>query len=318
MPSASSAGRPSATPAAPTGSTSKQTLAEPFTIDVGCHIDAHAHIVFASPSLPLSQSSPFLVSPSFSPAHCFSHDAAPAWDPNSNVAPSNLDAGPGITLPAEKTVASKQPRKTSKKLGRPAVFDESMRARFCGKIETGCTLRYAAKRLGISRGTVAYACRTDPEFANRVRRAEQQRDLTSVGRIQNAGEKSWRAAAWLLERNAPDHFSLRPQNRDSAKQLLTQMPLIKLLGKRRFKQLLADAVQEVHSHASQTPNPSAPARPPQRSSKPTIEEIESQLQLLLEGMDFHERFDLLCRLDYSTAHFFAPPPLSNRREVKNK
>jgi hypothetical protein len=133
-----------------------------------------------------------------------------------------------------------------KKRGRPATFDDLKRAEFCAMIEAGCSIRYACKRLGIDRSTIRYACRKDPAFDDRLKKAENERDLLAVRRIHNAGEKSWRAAAWLLERNVPEHFSFRKQNADPAKHL----------GKRRLKQLVAEILFEYLSDAQKNvPNP---------------------------------------------------------------
>jgi hypothetical protein len=143
---------------------------------------------------------------------------------------------------------SAPPDKPPRKRGRPPTFDDIKRAQLCAMIESGCSIRYAAARLGINRSTVGYACRKDPAFAERLKHAENERDLLAVRRIHNAGEKSWRAAAWLLERNAPEHFSFRNQNHDPWKHL----------GKRRLKQLVADILFEYLSDAQKAaPNPTA-------------------------------------------------------------
>jgi hypothetical protein len=208
---------------------------------------------------------------------------------------STTIAGAGLPLPAapkRRKPPDPDPEKPRKKLGRPAIFDEIMRARFCAMVQSGCTRRYAAKRLGISHATVNYACTNDPQFADRLRRAEQERDLTAVGRIHNAGEKSWRAAAWLLERNAPEDFSLRNQHRDPARQLLKQ------LGKRRFKQLLAEAAQEA-SHIGEPPPPKSNSKLPQpKPRQPTLDVIEAKINELLQTLRPDDRFHVMDRLGY--------------------
>ena len=124
---------------------------------------------------------------------------------------------PGVPLPAPprpQPEPNKPRARTPKRRGRPVVFDEVKRAEFVGMLKTGCTIRYAARRVGVDPATVRNACQKDPLFAEHVDRAQQERDILSVRRIQNAGEKSWRAAAWLLERNEPKEFSLQHKKRD--------------------------------------------------------------------------------------------------------
>jgi hypothetical protein len=166
-----------------------------------------------------------------------------------------------------------------------------MRAKFCAMVQSGCTRRYAAKRLGFSRGTVAYACRTDPQFADQLRQSEQERDLTAVGRIQNAGEKSWRAAAWLLERNAPEEFSLRHPSRDPVKRLQEH------LGKRRFKQLLADAACQLNP-TDLPPRPDKSKLPQPKSRRPTTDVVQNQINELLLTLPPDERYNVMDRLGY--------------------
>jgi hypothetical protein len=137
-----------------------------------------------------------------------------------------------MNTPAMNTTSMNTP---AKKRGRPPLFDELKRTELCAMVRSGCSIRYAAHRLGVNRSTIRYACRTDPAFADRLRDAEHERSQSAIGRVFNAGEHSWRAAAWLLERNDPVEFSLRRRNRDPWK----------YLGKRRLKQLITDVVQEV-------------------------------------------------------------------------
>ncbi|MCE9604579.1 MAG: hypothetical protein K8U03_06695 [Planctomycetia bacterium] len=58
---------------------------------------------------------------------------------------------------------------------------------------------------------IATTARRDPAFADALRKAEAERELTLVRKIQEAaGEKNgWKAAAWLLERRYPDRYAAR-------------------------------------------------------------------------------------------------------------
>jgi hypothetical protein len=270
--------------------------AETFSIDVGCHM----HMPQLAPAEPLPeylQTIETVCTPVASArqqaayaAHTYSHDAVlPPLAPElRDQLYSTIDCGPGIPLP-ERPKPPRKPKRRKKKIGRPTAFDEAARARFCGMIETGCTIRYAAKRIGINRRTVRYACRTDPAFAERLRRAEQDRDLAAVGRIQNAGEKSWRAAAWLLERNVPEEYCLRrgKPNRSSPK----------TLGKRQFKQLVAEVAREL-PQGQQAPAKTGTELPQPKPRRPTADVIEAKIVELLGTLPPDERFHIMYRLGY--------------------
>jgi len=183
------------------------------------------------------------IAPSADPSLTFT--AVAAAPPVSPVLYTTVTCAPGLPLPLEKTAADKRagansPQKTDKnpvkKTGRPPNFDSAKRGQFCAMVRTGCSLRNAAKHAGVKIASVYYACRTDPAFAAQLRAAEQERDLSGVRRINSAGEKSWRAAAWVLERADPQSFSLRRQQKSDPS---------KSLGKRRFKQLIAEALEDI-------------------------------------------------------------------------
>jgi hypothetical protein len=91
-----------------------------------------------------------------------------------------------------------------------------------------------------------------------------------------------------LKRHAPDHFSFRHQNRDP----------LKYLGRRRLKQLLAEAAQQVSPKGKQVPAKSSRGKRSQRSHNESIEKIKAQVKDLLGDMDSDERFNLLSDLDY--------------------
>ncbi len=179
---------------------------------------------------------------------CFAPSADPSLTFTALAAPpsaskqfyTTVTCALGVSLPRSKPTAPQLPpqsaSKKDKKNGRPLHFDRVRRAELCAMVRTGCSLRNAAQNAGVKMSSIYYACRTDPAFAADLRSAEQERDVRGIRRINNAGEKSWRATAWLLERASPKHFSLRGLNHaDSGKHL----------GKRRLKQLIAEALNDV-------------------------------------------------------------------------
>lgn len=96
--------------------------------------------------------------------------------------------------------------------GRIRTLDETKQAELCLLVNYGCTVQFAAKHVGCSRATVyREACR-NPDFAERLRRAEQNAHLHPVRTLQQAARDNWRAAAWLLERTCPDDYARKPAN----------------------------------------------------------------------------------------------------------
>jgi hypothetical protein len=135
-------------------------------------------------------------------------------------------------------------------------------------IQSGCTHRHAAKSIGLDPATIRYACRNDPAFADRVQRAQQQRDMLAVRRIHNAGEKSWRAAAWLLERAVPDEFSFRSKKGD----------LSTYRGKRQMKDFVTNIVNKVLLDCVESRKRSGLVRQASQAVDERLAEIEAQLR----------------------------------------
>jgi hypothetical protein len=92
--------------------------------------------------------------------------------------------------------------------GRPPVFDEARRDHFCSLLRLGCTISKAAASVGVSRRGVLYAAKRDPELAERIRLVRLESRLDPITKIHSS--RSWRAAAWLLERNSRE-FRLPPK-----------------------------------------------------------------------------------------------------------
>jgi hypothetical protein len=162
-------------------------------------------------------------------------------------------------------------KKTKRKTGRPPLFEQAKRTEFCATVRAGCSLRYAARLAGVKLPSVYYAARTDPEFAELLSAAKRDRDMRSVNRIISASEKSWRAAAWLLERAEPEHFALAARRKTDP---------LKDLGRRRFKQLVAEIVQEVLPKCLQEQPPPPTNGLPGRLLAERLAEIKAQQWLL--------------------------------------
>jgi hypothetical protein len=82
----------------------------------------------------------------------------------------------------------------------------------CRRIELGWSATAAAESEGLSYRRLRQLC-ARPSFERRYRQAEQLRLLRrreeAEETVMAAGEKSWMARAWWLERRYPDEFALR-------------------------------------------------------------------------------------------------------------
>ena len=128
------------------------------------------------------------------------------------------------------------------KRGRPLVFDDAKRDHFLSILRLGCTISKAAATVGVSRRGVLYAAKRDPQFAERIRLARFESRLEPINKI--ARSRSWRAAAWLLERRCRD-FRLPPKP-SAARQ--TE----KLFRSKRLRREIDRIVKELLDHQSQS------------------------------------------------------------------
>jgi hypothetical protein len=75
------------------------------------------------------------------------------------------------------------------------IADEIVAA--CG---SGFTLEKAGALVGVNPSTIRTWAQRKPDFGKRVETARKKHELSLLRDIQLAGEKSWQAKAWILER----------------------------------------------------------------------------------------------------------------------
>lgn len=73
----------------------------------------------------------------------------------------------------------------------------------------GGTRQIAAKYVKRPRQAIDATCEVDEGFALKMRNAEARLEVMQLRNIEQAGEKNWRASAWLLERMYPDRYGAR-------------------------------------------------------------------------------------------------------------
>jgi len=86
------------------------------------------------------------------------------------------------------------------KNGRPSAYDETLAGKIIDGVRTGLTLERAAELVGMNPGTVQGWTTKRPEFGRRVKKARREHEVSLLQSIEAAGERSWQAKAWILER----------------------------------------------------------------------------------------------------------------------
>lgn len=86
------------------------------------------------------------------------------------------------------------------KNGRPSAYDESIAEKIIDGVRTGLTLERAAELVGMNPGTVQGWTNKRAEFGRRVKKARREHEVSLLQSIEAAGERSWQAKAWILER----------------------------------------------------------------------------------------------------------------------
>jgi len=99
-----------------------------------------------------------------------------------------MDEAADSTAPIEKA-------KNGREIFTDKIADEIVAA--CG---SGFTLEKAGALVGVNPSTIRTWAQRKPEFAKRVETARKKHELSLLNDIQIAGEKSWQAKAWILER----------------------------------------------------------------------------------------------------------------------
>jgi hypothetical protein len=76
-------------------------------------------------------------------------------------------------------------------------------------IRSGASQRDASALAGISEDTLSLWKRQDSDFSEQMRQKEIGFKTDQVKIIQKAAQRSWQAAAWLLERKYPNEYTNR-------------------------------------------------------------------------------------------------------------
>ena len=99
-----------------------------------------------------------------------------------------MDETADSTAPIEKA-------KNGREIFTDKIADEIVAA--CG---SGFTLEKAGALVGVNPSTIRTWAQRKPDFGKRVETARKKHELSLLRDVQLAGEKSWQAKAWILER----------------------------------------------------------------------------------------------------------------------
>jgi hypothetical protein len=80
------------------------------------------------------------------------------------------------------------------------IFTKELADEIISACGSGFTLEKAGALVGVNPSTIRTWAQRKPEFGKRVETARKKHELSLLRDVQLAGEKSWQAKAWILER----------------------------------------------------------------------------------------------------------------------
>ena len=80
------------------------------------------------------------------------------------------------------------------------IFTEKLADEIVAACGSGFTIEKAGALVGVNASTIRTWAQRKPEFGKRVETARKKHELSLLKDVQLAGEKSWQAKAWILER----------------------------------------------------------------------------------------------------------------------
>ena len=148
--------------------------------------------------------------------------------------------------------------------GRRPVLDEIKQREILAILTVGCSRRAAARYVGCAVSTIQNTAERDQRFAEKLRRAENQHELTYLRNIQQAAKKPqyWRAAAWVLERVFPEKYARRGPDVitvDQIRQVLAQFAEI-IVGEvpvAKYRQKILSRLEALTRSLYRSPQPEA-------------------------------------------------------------
>jgi hypothetical protein len=105
-------------------------------------------------------------------------------------------------------------------MGRPLFLNARRFLRICKRVELGDSVTAACRLELVDFSGFRRHVRNNPKYQRRLKQAEelrfQRRHEQALESVMRAGEKSWMAHAWYLERVLPNLYALKNVNRSEA------------------------------------------------------------------------------------------------------
>jgi transcriptional regulator with XRE-family HTH domain len=98
-------------------------------------------------------------------------------------------------------VAADSTAPTEKKTGRHSTLTPEIHEKILGFVRKGLTYEKAGEALGISPATIQNWQHRNKAFNESLQKERRQLEANLLDSINQAGEKSWQARAWILERS---------------------------------------------------------------------------------------------------------------------
>lgn len=99
-------------------------------------------------------------------------------------------------------------------MGRPKSLDDQKQREVCALVSAGMSLPKVAMYVGCSVKTIRRLRDCEPDFDERMRRAQLAADLNPLEAMRRASGTHWRAAAWMLDRQERRGQSGKDKRRD--------------------------------------------------------------------------------------------------------
>ncbi|MDZ4819586.1 MAG: hypothetical protein SGJ20_11490 [Planctomycetota bacterium] len=134
---------------------------------------------------------------------------------------------------------------------RRKVILPDMQDKICAMLAVGGTLSMAAQFTGCHVASIRAELRYNPEFAERLKKAELRSEIGFLKSIHAAAnDQQWRAAAWALERLFPDRYAKRPPRTVSLDELteLTKQiteAIVSEVPAKLYRQRLQQRIEEL-------------------------------------------------------------------------
>ena len=109
-----------------------------------------------------------------------------------------------------------------------AKYNSEITDEICRYLRAGNSQKDSATLADISEETF-YQWMKKPEFAEPIKKAEQECKARNIAIIQRAAEKTWQAAAWYLERRYNSEFALKQLNEITGKDGQKQRKILQFL-----------------------------------------------------------------------------------------